>query len=286
VFDSPPAWTSASVPGNTGNFWAPDIAHFNNLYHLYYSVSTFGSQNSAIGLATNSTLDPTDPNYEWIDRGPVLESNVGDNFNAIDPSIIETSAGEIWMSYGSFWSGIYLRRIDPGTGLFMVPQRGQSFGPFDVAFNPAIEAPYIYERDGLFYLFVNWGSCCRGENSTYNIRVGRSTSVRGPYFDQDGVNMVKNGGSLFLTTEGKFIGPGHISIFTARGSDWFGYHYYDGEDNGVSRYNLRAIHWTDDGWPVAGQPLAIPEPHSLSLAVVAGCWLGIAGRRLKKRNHD
>jgi arabinan endo-1,5-alpha-L-arabinosidase len=286
VFESPPAWTSASVPGNTGNFWAPDVAHFNNLYHLYYSVSTFGSQESVIGLATNPTLDPNAPNYQWSDRGPVIESNVGDVFNAIDPSIIETSSGEIWMSYGSFWNGIYMRRIDANTGLLATPPRGQSFGPFHLAFNGAIEAPYVYERDGFFYLFVNWGTCCRGEDSTYNIRVGRSTSVSGPYVDQNGVNMVNNGGSLFLATEEEFIGPGHISIFTERGSDWFGYHYYDGASNGASRYNLRAIHWTNDGWPVAGPPFPVPEPHCLSLAVVAGSWLGVAGQWITIRNKD
>jgi arabinan endo-1,5-alpha-L-arabinosidase len=279
VFSSPPAWTSTSVPGNTGNFWAPDVAYFNDLYHLYYSVSTFGSQESAIGLATNPTLDPSDPNFLWTDRGPVIESNVGDQYNAIDPNIIQTSSGEIWMTFGSFWNGIYTRRIDPNTGLGMTPSRGVSVGPHRLASAGSIEAAYIHERDGEFYLFVNWGACCQGSNSTYNIRVGRSNNVLGPYLDQNGVNLVSSGGTLFLGSEDNFIGPGHISILSAQGGEWFGYHYYDGNLNGASRYNLRAIRWTEDGWPVAGPPFPIPEPSSLAATLTAiGLMVAIRGR--------
>ena len=112
-----PAWTSQNVPANTGSFWAPDIAYFNNLYHLYYSVSSFGSQDSAIGLATSPTLNPADPNYLWTDHGPVIQSNPGQNpYNAIDPAIIHASDGRLWMSFGSFWNGIYLTELDPATG--------------------------------------------------------------------------------------------------------------------------------------------------------------------------
>ena len=153
-------------------------------------------------------------------------------------------------------------------------------GPHRLAFNGSIEAPYLYERDGFFYQFVNWGTCCQGSSSTYNIRVGRSTNVIGPYFDRSGVNMVNNGGTLFLGTEENFIGPGHISIFTTHGSDWFGYHYYDGNDNGVSKFNLRAMRWTADGWPVAGPPFPIPEPSSLAAAVFAVCLLTAPGGEL------
>ena len=282
VFASPPAWTSQSVPGNTGNFWAPDIAYFNNRYHLYYSVSTFGSQDSAIGLATNPTLNPSDPDFQWTDRGPVIESNVGSPYNTIDPSIIQTSTGEIWMTFGSFWNGIYTRKIDPSTGLATPPARGGADGPLRVAFNSSIEAPYVYERDGFFYLFVNWGTCCQGSNSTYNIRVGRSTSVVGPYFDQNGVNLTNGGGTLLLGTEDNFIGPGHISIFSAQGTEWFGYHYYDGNNNGASRYNLRAMRWTSDDWPLAGPPFPVPEPSSLAVAVASVFLLTAVRRRVRQ----
>lgn len=122
VFSSSPEWTSTDVPANTGSFWAPDVAYFNDLYHLYYSVSSFGSQDSAIGLATNPTLDPSDPDYLWTDQGPVVESNPGGSYNTIDPSIIQTSDDKVWMTFGSFWNGIYLLQLDPTTG--KLPSRG------------------------------------------------------------------------------------------------------------------------------------------------------------------
>jgi beta-xylosidase len=256
-----PAWTSQNVPANTGSFWAPDVAFFNGLYHLYYSVSSFGSQDSAIGLATNPTLDPADPDYHWTDQGPVIQSNPGQNpYNAIDPAIIQASDGRLWMSFGSFWNGIYLTELDPATGKRITPNSTTySIARHSVRPPNAVEAPYIYERDGYYYLFVNWDSCCQGVNSTYNIRVGRSTNITGPYVDQDNISMVNGGGTLLLGTQGNFIGPGHISIFTDNdGVERFGYHYYDGLDNGASKYNLRQIFWDANGWPSL-----IPPPPDL-----------------------
>jgi arabinan endo-1,5-alpha-L-arabinosidase len=253
---SPPSWTTAAVPAFSGNFWAPDVAYFNGKYHLYYSVSSFGSQDSAIGLVTNPTLDPDAANYQWTDQGPVIQSNPSQNppdpYNAIDPAIIQTSSGEIWMSFGSFWNGIYITQIDSATGKRLAPNVAPNSIARHFPLNPnAIEAPYIYERDGYFYLFVNWDRCCQGVNSTYNIRVGRSTSVTGPYFDQNGMNMVNGGGTLFLGTEGQFIGPGHMGILEDQGVEWFGYHYYNANANGAPTYNLRQLYWTPDGWPSA-----------------------------------
>ena len=115
----------------------------------------------------------------------------------------------------------------------------------------AIEAPYLHEQDGYYYLFVNWGACCQGVNSTYEIRVGRSTSPTGPFQTRGrGPTMVNGGGELFLGTEGNFIGPGHMSIFSEAGVDYFGYHYYDGNSGGTSKYNIEELAWTMDGWPI------------------------------------
>ena len=152
--------------------------------------------------------------------------------------------------------------------------RGMNVGPIQLANKNAIEAPYMVERDGLFYLFVNWGNCCQGKSSTYNVRVGRSASVNGPFLDENGVNLVDGGGTLFLETEDNFIGPGHFSIFSDQGNEWFGYHYYDGNTtNGTSKLNLRALRWTTDGWPVAGAAFPVPEPSSFAVAFVASCIL-------------
>ena len=116
VFSTQPSWTTTAVPGFTGFFWAPDVVFQNNLYYLYYAVSTFGSKVSAIGLATSPTLNPSAANYGWTDQGAVIQSNNSNNFNAIDPYILQDTDGKMWMSYGSYNSGIYIAQLDPTTG--------------------------------------------------------------------------------------------------------------------------------------------------------------------------
>ena len=93
VFDATPEWTLTEVPGSRGYYWAPDISFFNGKFHLYYSVSTFGSRRSCIGLATNMTLNPQDKNYRWVDEGKVIESRRSDDWNAIDPNILLDETG-------------------------------------------------------------------------------------------------------------------------------------------------------------------------------------------------
>jgi beta-xylosidase len=248
VFASPPAWTTSAVPGFTGNFWAPDLTYFNGLYHLYYAVSTFGSQVSAIGLATNPTLDPSDPGYLWTDHGPVIQSTNGYPYNCIDPSVTFDASSNLWMSFGSFWNGIYLVRLNPTNGLLDASPTLTHLA-INTAGGDPIEASYLYHHGNYYYLFANWGTCCAGINSTYNIRMGRSTSITGPYLDRNGVSMVSGGGTLFLKTTGKFIGPGQTGILEDNGTEYFGYHYYDANNNGAPTYDMEPLSWTADGWP-------------------------------------
>ena len=248
VFDAPPAWATNAVPGYRGHTWAPDVIRLHGRYYLYYSVSTFGRQVSAIGLATNPTLDPRSPDYRWTDHGPVIQSTNGSPFNAIDPAVMLDEDGKLWMTFGSFWKGIYLVQLDANSGL-----RISADSPVHrLAWTEAIEAPCLTRRDDYYYLFVNWGRCCRGTNSTYEIRVGRSKAITGPYVDRESKNLVEGGGTLFLETSGKFIGPGHVGLFSERGTNWFSYHYYDGENRGRSRLALGQLHWREDGWPAVG----------------------------------
>jgi arabinan endo-1,5-alpha-L-arabinosidase len=254
VFGTVPSWTSTEVPANEGHLWAPDIIKYGNEYRLYYSISSFGSQDSAIGLATNVTLDSSSPGYQWVDQGLVIDSEVGSPYNAIDPNVFhDDSTGKMWMTFGSFWNGIYITELDASTGKPFSSNPSAT----NIARNPvrppnAIEAPYLYEHDGFYYLFVNWGSCCQGVESTYEIRVGRSVSPTGPFMarGRGQATMLNGGGELFLDTEDNFIGPGHLSIFSESGTDYFGYHYYDGDANGASKYNIEELAWTLDDWPI------------------------------------
>jgi arabinan endo-1,5-alpha-L-arabinosidase len=252
IFSNAPAWTSNAVPGFTGLFWAPDVLYFNNAYHLWYAVSTFGSQVSAIGLVTNPTLDPTDPTYQWTDQGPVIESTNGSPYNTIDPSFTWDAMGNLWMAFGSYWNGIYLVQLNASNGLRIAPNSPT----YNLAYNSSIEASYLYRRGGYYYLFADWGSCCDGVDSTYNIRMGRSTSVTGPYLDQNGVNMVNNGGTLFQEATGKFTGPGHVGILSVGGAQWWSYHYYDAnawapqyDAYGAPDLALAPLSWTSNNWP-------------------------------------
>src|SRR6185503_10432622 len=115
VFAHLPEWAVKDVPGVRG-LWAPDVSYFNGRYHLYYSVSTFGSNRSSIGLATNETLDPARDKYRWVDQGKVIGSNVSDDWNAIDPDVVLDEQDQPWLAFGSFWGGIKLRKLDPSTG--------------------------------------------------------------------------------------------------------------------------------------------------------------------------
>jgi arabinan endo-1,5-alpha-L-arabinosidase len=101
---------------------------------------------------------------------------------------------------------------------------------------------------------VNWGTCCRGTNSTYNIRVGRSREITGPYLDRDGKDLAQGGGTLLLGSDGAFIGPGHAGLFEQHGRFYFSCHFYDGTDRGVSKLALRPLRWGPDGWPVLTAP--------------------------------
>src|SRR5580704_10483518 len=125
VFATKPAWITSAL-GDIPNLWAPDISYFGGLWHLYYAGSSFGSNNSVIGLATTPTLDPHSPRYHWTDDGQVFRSTTADDYNAIDPSLVTGASGTRWLVFGSYWGGIKLFQLDPPTG------------------NPASASPTLY----------------------------------------------------------------------------------------------------------------------------------------------
>jgi autotransporter-associated beta strand protein len=244
IFATQPSWISTVVPGFTGYFWAPDVMFRNNLYYMYYSASIFGTKTSAIGLATSASLNPADATYGWTDQGALVQSSGGSNFNAIDPSIMQADTGRVWMSYGSFNNGIFVTEMDPTTGKRLAG--GQNV---NVANHSTIEGSAIIQHGGFYYLFVNWGGCCAGIDSGYEIHVGRSASPTGPFLDRNGVNMLSGGGTLFVADDGNRVGPGHFAAATVNGQEKYSYHYYDGNRNGAAIFGLSGLYWTADNWP-------------------------------------
>jgi arabinan endo-1,5-alpha-L-arabinosidase len=244
VWKKKPEWIVEAVP-KVANLWAPDLIEHDGTWYLYYAASSFGSNHSVIALATNTTLDKSDPDYEWVDQGLVLASQTSDDFNAIDPAIIEDADGTPWMAFGSFWSGIRMVELDWADGKPVDPS-SEPLRLADRGVPPnAIEGAYVVSRGGWYYLFVSRDFCCKGEQSTYSIAVGRSRDVTGPYLDKAGVPMLENGGTTLLETDGDEIGPGGQSYSDGN----LAYHFYDGAAGGRFTLAIREVAWGRDGWP-------------------------------------
>ena len=263
VFKAAPEWIARIIPANRNmSYWAPDIIKVGDRYLLYYSVSSMGKMTSAIGLATNPTLEPGDPAYYWTDQGIVVqthEGQAGDAYNAIDPSVFRDNDGSLWLTFGSYWTGIKLIQLDPQSGKRLSPD----MKPFSLAYNESIEASCLCRHDDYYYLFVNWGSCCQGPKSTYNIRIGRSKTITGPYLDKVGVDMLSRGGSVFLaTTNGPLIGPGHAGTLNAAGKEWFTSDFEgDLRMDGRATLAIMPLRWNADGWPeVTVNDVKSPKP--------------------------
>lgn len=249
VFASKPSWITTTAPNDSNHLWAPEVRYFGGQFHLYYSASKFGSNQSCIGHATRASL----ASGSWVDQGDALIcSNQGgdsNDYNAIDPSPFEDEDGKLWLAFGSFWSGLKLIRLD---------EDGRRDGPdlFSLASRPnqAVEAPHLLHRGDYYYLFESVDSCCQGASSSYKMRVGRGKSVTGPFVDAAGASLLAGGGSLLLEGEGRWRGPGHNSILVEDGRYYNVYHSYDAEGGGVPNLRIAEMTWSEDGWPVSAGP--------------------------------
>jgi len=253
VFTTIPAWATAAVPG-IATLWAPDISWFGGLYHLYFAASSPGSQASVIGLETNTTLDPSDPRYHWDDRGPVLVSQPGDDFNAIDPNILVDTTTRVWLTYGSYWTGIKQREIDPATGMLLASNPAR----YELAIRPgvpddAIEGSSLIQHGGFFYLFLSVDHCC--ENSVaqddYKQMVGRSSSPNGPFVDATGADLTDGGGSILLESSAGWRAPGGGTAYTdpGTGASVLVFHALDMSNSATPALWVKTIAW-QNGWPL------------------------------------
>jgi arabinan endo-1,5-alpha-L-arabinosidase len=257
VFKELPEWATREIP-QARNAWAPDISFYDGKYRLYYAVSSFGSRNSAIGLATTRTLDGSSPRYGWVDEGMVVRSYADkDDWNAIDPNLVVEDGDRVWLVWGSFWSGIKMRRVERATGKLSATDTtlySLSSRPREQPIGGAVEAPFIVRHGNYWYLFVSFDLCCRGAASTYNIVVGRSRGITGPYLDRAGVRMTDGGGSLLIeATTPAWRGPGHPGFLREASRDYMFFHAYFGEGRGRgSALQISTVVWKD-GWPQVGR---------------------------------
>ncbi len=254
-----PAWVDEELPTNDGAYWAPG---FLSERELYYSVSSFlESEDSCIGRLV---AEGAAPDLTWRDAGEPVVCSFGAGFlegpapSAIDPAAFVADDGTPYLVYGG--GAITITELDPITGMQAdgdwwepgVPSHTHLASPSPLDPEDWIEAPYIHAHDGQYYLFVNWGACCRGVDSTYRIAVGRSESPTGPFVDRDGIDMRDGGGTLVLEAEGRFAGPGHAGIYAGAAGEVFTFHFYDERRDGASWVEARDLTW-EDGWPVIGR---------------------------------
>jgi arabinan endo-1,5-alpha-L-arabinosidase len=259
VFTQQPEWARSVAPTFDGHVWAPDVHFHKGLYYLYYSVSGFGKNTSGIGVTVNKTLNPGSPDYRWVDRGLVLQSvPLRDNWNAIDPNIVEDGQGAAWMAFGSFWSGLKLVKLNQDRTALAEPQEWHAIASRSAVPGAAtqaagkddIEAPFIFRKGDYYYLFVSFGYCFRKGDSTYYLAVGRSRSVTGPYLDKDGIDMQQGGGSTLIRGNAAWRGLGHNSAYSFDGKDYLVLHAYETADNFLQKLKVMEMRWDAQGWPV------------------------------------
>ena len=272
VLSVAPQWAVDSVRGYRGHTWAPDISYHNGKWLMYYSCSTFGKNRSAIGLATNKTLDPNSPDFLWEDNGAVIVSHQHqDNYNCIDPNLIVDEKGTPWLTFGSFWDGIQLvklksdfktpaskpKTISRRVGRKLTLAEIDNVANFTIEGNDtieagdnAVEAPFIINHGKYYYLFVSFDYCCRGERSTYRTVVGRSKKITGPYLDSKGQPMEKGGGDTLIGPNSEYFGVGHSAAYQFDGQWYFLSHAYVKSENGRAKLFLRKMNFDEKGWPM------------------------------------
>lgn len=262
AFATEPVWAKSVSPGFNGHLWAPDVVQHNNQFYLYYSVSAFGKNTSAIGVTVNKTLNPESPDYRWEDKGIVIQSVPNrDMWNAIDPAVIVDEQNQAWMSFGSFWSGLKIFKLNNDWTRPAEPQEWHSIAqrdqvPANISSNAGpgeIEAPFIFKKGDYYYLFASWGLCCKGANSTYHLVMGRSKSATGPYLDKNGKDMNEGGGSLLIKGNKNWVGLGHNSAYSWDSKDYLVLHAYETADKYLQKLKILNIKWDKDGWPLVDE---------------------------------
>lgn len=242
-------WKSGAV--RPGGGAAPDAIKIGDRYLIAYGNSgggLNGGHNAHIFTMWNQSLDPASPDFKFTEPVEVAASDGLEDNDAIDPGLLlDPTTGKLWLSYGTYFGNIRLVELDAKTG-----QRVQGNKPVDIGID--CEATDLIYRDGWYYLLGTHGTCCDGVNSTYNIVVGRSQKVTGPYKDNVGRTMTEGGGRMVISAGGRLVGPGHFGREVIdEGVEVMSCHYEaDMDRSGRSVLGIRPLLWKN-GWPSAGE---------------------------------
>ena len=243
-------WSWKGGAERPGGGAAPDVLKIGDRYLVIYGATgggLGGGHNGRILTMWNKTLDPKSPEFKYSEAIEVASSDGLEDNDAIDPSLLlDPTTGRLWVSYGTYFGNIRMIEIDPQTG-----KRVDGNVPLDIAID--CEATDLIYRDGWYYLLGTHGTCCDGVNSTYNIVVGRSRTVTGPYLDNVGRDMKAGGGKMVIAAGDRVVGPGHFGrTIIDEGVEVMSCHYEaDFEKSGRSVLGIRPLLWKN-GWPVAG----------------------------------
>ena len=269
-----PAWVSDEVPTSDGAYWAPGMLDGRAMYYTVPPGDAMADGEetaSCLGLIT-ATGKP--PNLVWTDHGAPISCTAKGEDNeelpepgSIDAAVFVDDDGIQHLVYGG--GHIWSTQLDASTGTQINNASWASDDPTYVhlANGPNVdedgvetgeeqwvEAAFLAKRNGYYYLYLNWYRCCNGPESTYEIRVGRSTSATGPFVDADGVSMLDGGGKLLLDRSSGFNGPGHPGLFEYEGAEGpvevFSFHHYPDDGEPWATIETRLLDWTDDNWPV------------------------------------
>lgn len=245
-------WTWNAGGERPGGGAAPDALKIGDRYLVVYGATgggLNGGHNGKILTMWNKTLDPKSPDFKYTEAIVVASSDGKEDCDAIDPGLLlDPTDGRLWLSYGTYFGFIRLVELDPKTG-----KRVEGNKEINIAID--CEASALMYRDGWYYLLGTHGTCCDGANSTYNIVVGRSKKVTGPYLDNMGRDMLKGGGKMVMSSGGGRVnGAGHFGRWQIDdGVEKMSFHYEaDLDQSGRSVLAIRPLLWKN-GWPVGGE---------------------------------
>ncbi|OCT15081.1 hypothetical protein A8709_13290 [Paenibacillus pectinilyticus] len=226
IWNSVPAWITTRLGSTPPNIWAPDINYFNGQYYLYYGASIWGTNTATMGLATATNIEGP-----WTDQGEVTNVNY-----PIDPNVVWGPNNIPYITWGSWTgNGINMHVLDAATGKLSTTDNNLWH------IGNGLENSTITSNNGYYYLLGSRGNCCSGVNSTYYTVVGRSTSITGPYLDENGVDLNSGGGTTILTGAGPEVAGGGADIFDDGSVKRLAYHYYDANNAGSETLNVRTL---------------------------------------------